>query len=152
MPGSMHAIVLLGLLALGACRSAEPHGANVCPYDLSFVRSRLVTPTDVQAAFLGADTVEQQLSEPIDEMIRRGGGIEPSIATGERYVQEYQATLADKDAVRAQFHAEGQTEQCIDTYLLTVQDGVTINQAFVDSVRCRVEQADDPVVPSNVRS
>src|SRR5262249_43276197 len=93
---------------------------------------------ELQAQFLGADTVSQQLSQPIDQMVAQGGGIGPSIAAGERYVREYQQTLADRDAQRAQLRAEGQTDQWIDTYFLTVQDGITINQAFVDAVRCRL--------------
>ena len=84
---------LIGLLLLTACQasgsgvesgveSGDEFGVE-CPDDLSFVRPQLVTPTEAQAEILGPDTVEQQLTEPIDDMIERGGGIEPSITSAE---------------------------------------------------------------------
>lgn len=80
--------------------------------------------------------LERTLTQPVAEMIARGGGIEPSIASGERYVRDYRALLANEDAVRAEYRGLGKSEAWIEGYLLSVHDGITINQAFVDAVRC----------------
>jgi hypothetical protein len=139
--------LLLALLA--ACSTAGPSPAPAptpavptsCPENLSAVKSKLVTPYDKLASFIGPDELEATLTKPVDEMIARGGGFAPSIASGEEYVKEYNAILADEKRTRDEYRAMGQTEEWIDLYLSSVRDGVTINQAFVDAVRCKQAMA-----------
>jgi hypothetical protein len=137
--------LLLSLLA--ACSTAGPTPAPApavptsCPENLSAVKSKLVTPYDKLASFIGPDELEATLTKPVDEMIARGGGFAPSIASGEEYVKEYNAILADEKGTRNEYRAMGQTEEWIDLYLSSVRDGVTINQAFVDAVRCKQAMA-----------
>jgi hypothetical protein len=137
--------LLLALLA--ACSTAGPTPAPApavpasCPENLSAVKSKLVTPYDELAKFIGPDELDATLTKPVDEMIERGGGFAPSIASGEQYVKEYNAILADEQGTRNEYRAMGQTEAWIDLYLSSVRDGVTINQAFVDAVRCKQAMA-----------
>jgi hypothetical protein len=105
------------------------------------VKSKLVTPYDKLASFIGPDELEATLSKPVDEMIARGGGFAPSIASGEEYVKEYRTILADEEGTRNEYRAMGQTEEWIDLYLSSVRDGITINQAFVDAARCKQAMA-----------
>jgi hypothetical protein len=140
VPGARSlAPLLLSLVA--ACSTVGLAPAPVvptsCPENLSAVKSRLVTPYDKLASFIGPDELEATLTKPVDEMIERGGGFAPSIASGEEYVKEYNAILADERGTRDEYRAMGQTEEWIDLYLSSVRDGVTINQAFVDAVRCK---------------
>jgi len=135
--------LLLALLA--ACSTTGPAPAPAvpasCPENLSAVKSKLVTPYDKLASFIGPDELEATLNKPVDEMIERGGGFAPSIASGEKYVQEYNDILADEKGTRDEYRAMGETDEWIDLYLSSVRDGVTINQAFVDAVRCKQAMA-----------
>jgi hypothetical protein len=144
VPGARSlAPLLLSLVA--ACSTVGPAPAPVvptsCPENLSAVKSRLVTPYDKLASFIGPDELEATLTKPVDEMIERGGGFAPSIASGEEYVKEYNAILADEEATRNEYRAMGQTEEWIELYLSSVRDGITINQAFVDAARCKQAMA-----------
>jgi len=111
--------------------------AAACPVTLAFVKERLVTPYPKLEEFIGKDALDETFNKPIDQMIAEGGGIEASIEGGERHVKEDQVILQGQDQVRADYRKAGMTDEWIDTYLTSVQDGVTINQAFVDSVKCR---------------
>ncbi len=128
-------------LTLATCAGdPAPVSPAACPATLAHLRPLLVTPPEQAAEFLGAAAMERTLNRPIDEMIERGGGFERSIEVGESYVREYQAILTRRDEVRAEYLAAGETGAWVDTYLSTVEDGVTINQGFVDAVRCRARQ------------
>jgi hypothetical protein len=134
-------LLLLALLA--ACTTAGPAPVpppappQSCPENLSAVKAKLVTPYDQLAGFIGPEELENTLTKPIDEMIAHGGGFEPSIASGEKYVQEYNTILADEGGTRAEYKAMGKDDAWIDLYLSSVRDGITINQSFVDAVRCK---------------
>jgi hypothetical protein len=140
----------LGLM-LGACAALEPGGGPAppaaCPENLSGVRDRLVTPYDQLASFIGPDELESTLTKPIDEMIERGGGFAPSIASGESYVKEYRDILDHEADTRAEYRALGKDDAWIDLYLSSVRDGITINQAFVDAVRCKQAMAETQTQP-----
>jgi hypothetical protein len=135
--------IMLALLA--ACSTTEPETTAMtappapqrCPENLAFVKSKLVTPYDQLAGFIGPDELDATFSKPIDAMIERGGGYEPSIASGETTIAEYNDILADEKATRDEYHAMGKDDAWIDLYLSSVRDGVTINQAFVDAARCK---------------
>ena len=137
----------LASLLLASCAdtgASNPPAAAVpesCPETLAFVKDRLVTPYPQLEAFMTKEVLDNTFSEPIDQMIARGGGIEASIQGGENHVEENQNILKNKDAVRTEYRKAGMTDQWIDTYLLSVQDGVTINQGFVDAVKCRQARA-----------
>ena len=135
----------LMLALLAACSTTGPAPAPAvptsCPENLSAVKAKLVTPYDELASFIGPDELEATLTKPVDEMIERGGGFAPSIASGEKYVQEYNAILADEKGTRAEYRAMGETDEWIDLYLNSVRDGITINRAFVDAVRCKQAMA-----------
>ena len=73
-------------------------------------------------------------------MIADSGGIDPAIAGGEHYVQLYQEVLKNEAVMRENFKKDGQDQEWIDTYFLSNKDGLTINQAFVDAVKCRAAQ------------
>ncbi|MFZ5789303.1 MAG: hypothetical protein ACOY3L_01255 [Pseudomonadota bacterium] len=139
LPRSLAAPLLA--LALGACAALGPEGPSTppaaCPENLSGVRDRLVTPYDQLASFIGPDELESTLTKPIDAMIERGGGFAPSIASGENYVKEYRDILDHEADTRAEYRALGKDDAWIDLYLSSVRDGITINQAFVDAVRCK---------------
>lgn len=128
-------------LALAGCAALVPGETPpqpaACPENLSGVRDRLVTPYDQLAGFIGPDELESTLTKPIDAMIERGGGFEPSIASGENYVKEYRDILDHEADTRAEYRAMGKDDAWIDLYLSAVEDGITINQAFVDAVRCK---------------
>ncbi|HXQ42086.1 MAG TPA: hypothetical protein VN821_12520 [Candidatus Udaeobacter sp.] len=132
----------LALMALGACAdtAGTAPAASVpasCPATLAYVKDKLVTPYPELEAFIGKDALDATLSEPIDDMIARGGGIDASIQGGQNHVEEYQNTLKNKAALTAELRNDKMTDQWIDTYFLSVQDGITINQGFVDAVKCR---------------
>lgn len=132
----------LALMALGACAdtAGTAPAASVpesCPATLAYVKDKLVTPYPELEAFIGKDALDATLSEPIDDMIARGGGIDASIRGGQNHVEEYQNTLKNKAALTAELRNDKMTDQWIDTYFLSVQDGITINQGFVDAVKCR---------------
>ena len=112
-----------------------------CPATLAFVKPRLVTPPADLEEFIGKAELAETFNQPIDQMIARDGGIDRSLAGAERTVAEYKKILADSDQVRRDNRAAGQTDHWIDTYLLSVQDGVTINQGFLDATRCRQRKA-----------
>ena len=112
-----------------------------CPATLAFVKPRLVTPPADLEEFIGKAELAETFNQPIDQMIARDDGIDRSLAGAERTVAEYKKILADSDQVRRDNHAAGQTDHWIDTYLLSVQDGVTINQGFLDATRCRQRKA-----------
>ena len=112
-----------------------------CPATLAFVKPQLVTPPADLEEFIGKAELAETFNQPIDQMIARDGGIDRSLAGAERTVAEYKKILADSDQVRRDYHAAGQTDHWIDTYLLSVQDGVTINQGFLDATRCRQRKA-----------
>jgi hypothetical protein len=141
--GTGRALLLgLALMALGACAdtAGTAPAASVppsCPATLAYVKDKLVTPYPELEAFIGKDALDATLSEPIDDMIVRGGGIDASIQGGQNHVEEYQNTLHNKAALTAELRKDKMTDQWIDTYFLSVQDGITINQGFVDAVKCR---------------
>jgi hypothetical protein len=150
--------ILLLLAALAGCAdsggdsvstgSVEPPAAApapvTCPVDLSFVKSELVTPYPKLEEFIGKDALDATFSKPVDEMIKEGGGIDPSIAGGERHVAEYQEILKNEAVMRVNFKKNGMDQEWIDTYFLSNKDGLTINQAFVDAVKCRAAQKPAP--------
>jgi hypothetical protein len=127
--------------SLPATPTPAPAVPTHCPENLSAVKDKLVTPYDQLAAFIGPDQLEATLTKPVDVMIERGGGFQPSIASGEKYVKEYNTILADEKGTRDEYHALGKDDAWIDLYLNSVRDGVTINQAFVDAVRCKQAMA-----------
>ena len=145
--------VLLLLAALAGCAdsggggvatSTEPPAAApapaTCPVDLSFVKSELVTPYPKLEEFIGKDALDATFSKSIDQMIADSGGVDSAIAGGEHYVQLYQEVLKNEAVMRDNFKKNGQDEEWIDTYFLSNKDGLTINQAFVDAVKCRAAQ------------
>jgi hypothetical protein len=117
----------------------KPSFRWTCPPNLSFVRGELVTPQKDWDSFLGQGVMNKTLNQPLDVMIKQGGGYEPSVASGRKYVAYYQDILNNPEKVREEYRGYGKTDGWIDTYMLTVRDGVTINQAFVDAVECRRE-------------
>ena len=112
-----------------------------CPATLAFVKPQLVTPPADLEEFIGKAELAETFNQPIDQMIAKDGGIDRSLAGVQRTVDEDRKILADSDQVRRDYHAAGQTDHWIDTYLLSVQDGVTINQGYLDAVRCRQRKA-----------
>ena len=137
-------LLLLGLasLALGACADTggTAPAASVpasCPATLAYVKEKLVTPYPELESFIGKEALDATLSEPIDDMIARGGGIDASIQGGQDHVEEYQNTLKNKAALTQELRNDKMSDQWIATYFLSVQDGITINQGFVDAVKCR---------------
>jgi hypothetical protein len=122
-----------------APRYAAPTPANLayCPPTLDYIREDLVTPEDRWEDFLGPGVMQKTLNKPIDEMITEGGGYQASVDTGERYVAQYQGILDDQANVAEQHRTDGMSDEWIATYLMSVRDGVTINQAFLDAVECR---------------
>jgi hypothetical protein len=142
---AMRSMAPIMLALLAACSTTEPETTAMtvppapksCPENLAFVKSELVTPYDQLAGFIGPDELEATFSKPVDAMIERGGGFEPSIASGEKTIAEYNAILADEKGTRDDYHAMGKDDAWIDLYLSSVRDGVTINQAFVDAARCK---------------
>ena len=118
-----------------------------CPATLAFVKPQLVTPPADLEEFIGKAELAETFNQPIDQMIAKDGGIDRSLAGAERTVAEYKKILADSDQVRRDYHAAGQTDHWIDTYLLSVQDGVTINQGFLDATRCRQRKAAASATP-----
>lgn len=122
-----------------APRYAQPKPAALvyCPPTLDYIRDDLVTPEDRWDDFLGPGVMQKTLNKPIDEMITEGGGYQASVDSGERYVIQYQSILDDQENVAAQHRRDGMSDEWISTYLMSVRDGVTINQAFLDAVECR---------------
>lgn len=146
----------LALILLGACADDSGNGGAPaaavpasCPANLAFVKDKLVTPYPELEAFIGKDALDSTLSEPIDDMIARGGGIEASIEGGQNHVEEYQNTLKNKDALTVELRNDKMSEQWIATYFLSVRDGITINQSFVDAVKCRQARAQAQGVATN---
>jgi len=146
----------LALMALGACAEDSGTGSTPaaavpasCPATLAFVKDKLVTPYPELEAFIGKDALDATLSEPIDDMIARGGGIDASIQGGQNHVEEYQNTLRNKTALTAELRNDKMSDQWIATYFLSVQDGITINQGFVDAVKCRQARAQAQGVATN---
>ena len=111
-----------------------------CPANLSYVKDRLVTPYPKLEAFIGKDALDATFTKSVDDMIKDSGGIDPAIAGGERYVAEYQEVLKNEPEMRQQFKKNGMDQDWIDTYFLANKDGLTINQAFVDAVKCVRDQ------------
>jgi hypothetical protein len=111
-----------------------------CPTNLSYVKDRLVTPYPKLEAFIGKDALDATFTKSVDDMIKDSGGIDPAIAGGERYVAEYQEVLKNEAPMREQFKKNGMDQDWIDTYFLANKDGLTINQAFVDAVKCVRDQ------------
>ena len=143
-------VLAVTCLALAACNAGErpdpearmrpearPAALVYCPPTLDYIRDDLVTPEDRWDDFLGEGVMQKTLSKPINEMITEGGGYRASVDTGERYVAQYEAILEDQANVAAKQRADGMSDEWIATYLMTVRDGVTINQAFLDAVECR---------------
>ena len=136
---SRRAGALVGLALLAGCATTEAPPAS-CPATLAFVKPNLVTPYDRLASFIGPDELEHTFSQPIDEMIANSGGIVPAILSGESTVKDYQDILAHEQETRDEYRQLGKDEAWIDLYLSSVADGVTINQGFVDAVKCRQRQ------------
>jgi hypothetical protein len=131
-------------LALAGCATPQavaPTVAPSCPATLDYVRPNLVTPMPDLEEFIGKAELDETFNKPVDEMIAKSGGIERSLVGVQRTIDEYKRILADSAQVRRDYHAAGETDHWIDTYLSSVQDGVTINQAFFDAVQCRQRQA-----------
>ena len=82
-----------------------------------------MTPYPELEAFIGKDALDATLSEPIDDMIARGGGLDASLQGGQNHVEEYQNTLKNKAALTAELRNDKMTDQWIDTYFLSVQAG-----------------------------
>ena len=123
--------------------SVEPAPAP-CPANLSFVKDKLVTPYPQLEEFIGKDALDATFSKSIDQMITDSGGIDPAIAGGEHYVQLYQEVLKNEAEMRENFKKDGKDQEWIDTYFLSNKDGLTINKAFVDAVKCRAAQKPAP--------
>jgi hypothetical protein len=115
----------------------KPAALVYCPPTLDYIRDDLVLPESRWEEFLGAGVMEKTLNKPIDEMIVEGGGYQASVDSGERYVIQYQSVLDDQANVAEQHRRDGMSDEWISNYLLSVRDGVTINQAFLDAVECR---------------
>jgi hypothetical protein len=137
---------LAGLLLAGCATTAPPPAPESCPATLAFVKPQLVTPYDQLASFIGPAELEHTFAQPVDEMIANSGGLVPAILSGERTVKEYQGILAHEAETRAEYRSLGKDDAWIDLYLSSVADGVTINQGFVDAVKCRQRQ--QPQLPS----
>ncbi len=138
-------VAALALLALAGCADlglgpTTDTAPKECPRDLSFVKSQLVTPYPELDAYMGEGVLESTLHKPIDDSIARGGGIERSIKVVAEQVQALKNELANADQIRAQDRQAGMTDKSIDLYLSSVQDGITINQAFLDAAKCRQAQ------------
>jgi hypothetical protein len=133
----------LCLLLLAACTTADeapapmPAPLQECPKDLAYLQSALVTPYDKLDSFMGPGVLESTLHKPIDESIEHGGGIDRSIQSVSEQMQELKNELANADQIRADDKKAGQSDEWIDTYLSATKDGVTINQGFLDAVKCR---------------
>lgn len=133
----------LGLLLLSACTvtpeapPAPPAPPQECAKDLSYLQPQLVTPYDKLDSFMGPGVLESTLHKPIDDSIEHGGGIDRSIQFVGEQVQELKNELANADQIRADDKKAGMTDEWIDTYFSAVRDGVTLNQGFLDQVRCR---------------
>jgi hypothetical protein len=147
------AALLILLAGLSGC--ADTGGGNAstasvepapvaCPVNLSFVKDKLVTPYPQLEEFIGKDALDATFSKSIDQMITDSGGIDPAIAGGEHYVQLYQEVLKNEAEMRENFKKDGKDQEWIDTYFLSNKDGLTINQAFVDAVKCRAAQNPAP--------
>lgn len=141
------ALVAILLAALAGCadtggdetasiEQAPPPAPVTCPTNLSFVKDKLVTPYPKLEEFIGKDALDATFSKPVDQMIKDSGGIDQAIAGGERHVAEYQEVLKNEAVMRVQFQKNGMDQEWIDTYFLSNKDGLTINQAFVDAVKC----------------
>jgi hypothetical protein len=132
----------LPLLLLAACAdlTGEPAPPKACPKDLSFVTPQLVTPYPKLEAFIGKEALDATLHKSIDESIVHGGGIDRSIQVSETQIKEYRNILDNAAEVRAEDRKAGMSEEWIDTYLSSVQDGITINQGFLDAAKCRKAQ------------
>jgi hypothetical protein len=130
---------LFGLALLAGCATTETPPES-CPATLAFVKPNLITPYDQLASFIGPDELEHTFTQPIDEMIANSGGIVPAILSGESTVKDYQDILAHEQETRDEYRQLGKDEAWIDLYLNSVRDGVTINQGFVDAVKCRQRQ------------
>ena len=148
------------LLALAGCadtggddtasiEQTPPPAPVTCPTNLSFVKDKLVTPYPKLEEFIGKDALDATFSKPVDQMIKDSGGIDQAIAGGERHVAEYEEVLKNEAEMRVQFKKNGMDQDWIDTYFLSNQDGLTINQAFVDAVKCRRDQKVAPTVTQN---
>ena len=133
----------LGLLLLSACTvtpeapPAPPAPPQECAKDLSYLQPQLVTPYDKLDSFMGPGVLESTLHKPIDDSIEHGGGIDRSIQFVSEQVQELKNELANADQIRADDKKAGMTDEWIDMYLSAVRDGVTLNQGFLDQVKCR---------------
>ena len=103
--------------------------------------AQLVTPYPKLEAFIGKEALDATLHKSIDESIVHGGGIDRSIQVSETQIKEYQNILDNAAEVRAEDRKAGMSEDWIDTYLSSVQDGITINQGFLDAAKCRKAQA-----------
>jgi len=143
----------LGLLLLSACAEtpeAPPPPPQECAKDLSYLQPQLVTPYDKLDSFMGPGVLESTLHKPIDDSIEHGGGIDRSIQFVGEQVQELKNELANADQIRADDKKAGMTDEWIDTYLSAVRDGVTLNQGFLDQVKCRKARlAQSGSVPSS---
>ena len=130
-------------LMVGACahEATRPQVAKItCPYDLSAVKAKLVTPYPKLVEFIGQKEMDETLNEPVDQMISENGGIDAAISGTNQTIQEYKDILNDQASARHDFKIDGKTDAWIDTYMSAVKDGITINQAFVDAVECRKAQ------------
>lgn len=138
-------MILLAALA-GCAGSEEPPTASVeqapppapvtCPANLGFVKDELVTPYPKLEEYIGKDALDATFTKSVDDMIKDSGGIDQAIAGGERYIAEYQEILKNEAVMRVQFKKNGMDQESIDTYFEAHRDGLTINQAFVDAVKC----------------
>jgi hypothetical protein len=129
------------LLLLGAC-AAKPEAppAPACPATLAYLKPKLVTPWPDLEEFMGKGAMERQLDKPIDEMIADGGGAEASLRSVRQTVADLKETLANKEAFYADGLAAGRSQHQIEVDYMIEQDGLTLNQGFIDAVLCRQAQ------------
>jgi hypothetical protein len=133
------------LLLLAACAAkTEPPPAPACPETLAYLKPKLVTPWPELEEFMGKGAMDRQLNKPIDEMIADGGGVEASLRSVQQTVAELKETLADRDAFRADGLAAGRSEHQIEVDYMIEQDGLTLNEGFIDAVLCRQAHGQPP--------
>ena len=134
------AAALALLLLVTACAGKpEAPPAAACPQTLAYLKPKLVTPWPDLEEFMGKGAMERQLSKPIDEMIVEGGGAEASVRSVRQTVADFKQLLADRDAFFAEGRAAGHSEHQIEVDWMIEQDGLTLNEGFLDAVLCRQE-------------
>jgi hypothetical protein len=131
------------LLLLAACAGKpEAPPAAACPETLAYLKPRLVTPWPDLEEFMGEGAMERQLDKPIDQMIAEGGGAEASLRSVRQTVADLKQLLSERDAFFADGRAAGHSEHQIEVDWMIEQDGLTLNEGFIDAVLCRQQGQD----------